>query len=87
MKEKGRRDGGETSGEVKALGATHPIISCAGEEGSCLSAGLLNCTLSDSTTGPVEGEAVSHLLVELEGQTLAHFREEFEVTQQGLTPK
>lgn len=56
MKAKGNEDGGETSGEVKALGAAHPIISWGG---SCLSAGLLNCTLSDSTTGPVEEEASS----------------------------
>lgn len=33
MKAKGRRDGGEVSREVEALGATRPFISCAGVEG------------------------------------------------------
>lgn len=33
MKANRRGDGGETSGEVEALGATHLVVSCAGEEG------------------------------------------------------
>lgn len=75
MTASGRRDRGQRSREVEALGPTRPFIFCAGEVKRVLEAWPLNCR-------PllVGGGEASQLSVGMEGQTLACSQDELNVT-------